>query len=153
MTHEINRNRAAFLTMLGWSEGTIPLSDRNGYDVIVGGAKFKDFADHPRQSVWLPKYGVFSTAAGRYQLLARYWNHYRDLLRLPDFGPDSQDQVALQQIKEFGALSDIDAGRFEDAVQKVRTLWASLPAAGYGQHEQSMAYLLDRYTEAGGTTA
>ncbi|MGC7995735.1 lysozyme, partial [Salmonella enterica] len=74
-----------------------------------------------------------STAAGRYQLLARYFDAYKKQLNLPDFSPASQDAIALQQIKERGALADVDAGRFDIAVGKVRNIWASLPGAGYGQ--------------------
>ena len=48
-----------------------------------------------------------STGAGRYQLLSRWWDAYRKQ-RLKDFSPKSQDAVALQQIKERGALPMID---------------------------------------------
>jgi muramidase (phage lysozyme) len=58
---------------------------------------FDSYADHPREPVFLPKFGVYSTAAGRYQLLARYFDDYRALLSLPDFSPECQDQIALRQ--------------------------------------------------------
>ena len=45
-----------------------------------------------------------STGAGRYQLLSRWWDACRKQLGLKDFSPKSQDAVALQQIKERGAL-------------------------------------------------
>ena len=45
-----------------------------------------------------------STGAGRYQLLSRWWDAYRKQLGLKDFSPKSQDAVALQRIKERGAL-------------------------------------------------
>ena len=51
-----------------------------------------------------------STGAGRYQLLSRWWDAYRKQLGLKDFSPKSQDAVALQQIKERGALPMIDRG-------------------------------------------
>ena len=49
---EINNQRAAFLDMLAWSEGTITdVEKRNhGYDVIVGGELFTDYSDHPRKT-------------------------------------------------------------------------------------------------------
>ena len=61
----------------------------------------------PSQTVTLnPK--LKSTGAGRYQLLSRWWDAYRKQLGLKDFSPKSQDAVALQQIKERGALPTID---------------------------------------------
>ena len=63
----------------------------------------------PRKLVTLnPK--LKSTGAGRYQLLSRWWDAYRKQLGLKDFSPKSQDAVALQQIKEHGALPMIDRG-------------------------------------------
>ena len=83
----------------------------HGYDVIVGGELFTDYSDHPRKLVTLnPK--LKSTGAGRYQLLSRWWDAYRKQLGLKDFSPKSQDAVALQQIKERGALPMIDRGGY-----------------------------------------
>ena len=146
-------NRKAFLDMLAVSEGTVRYGDQDGYNVIVGGSLFDDYSDHPRKRVYLEKLGIFSTAAGRYQVLSRYFDAYKKLLGLPDFSPESQDAIALQQIKERIALADIDAGRFDQAVSKVRNIWASLPGAGYGQHENKIQALRDAYAEAGGTFA
>lgn len=147
-------NFLAFLDMLAAAEGTDdgrqPTRNK-GYDVIVGGQLFTDYTDHPRILVRLPRLNIFSTAAGRYQLLSRYWDAYRKQLNLPDFSPENQDRVAIQQIRERGALPDIAAGRFDEAVRKVRNIWASLPGAGYGQHEQPLARLREVYVKAGGT--
>lgn len=147
------RNVQAFLDMLAWSEGTDngrqPTRDR-GYDVIVGGQLFQGYADHPRVLVDLPKLKIRSTAAGRYQLLRRYYDAYRKTLNLRDFSPLSQDLIALQQIRERRALPLIQAGRIAEAIAKVRNIWASLPGAGYGQHEQKLDRLLEVYRQAGG---
>lgn len=103
----LNSQRKAFLDMVAWSEGTDngrQKTRNHGYDVIVGGELFTDYSDHPRKLVTLnPK--LKSTAAGRYQLLSRWWDAYRKQLGLKDFSPESQDAVALQQIKERGALA------------------------------------------------
>lgn len=148
-------NVCAFLSMLAWSEGTDngkqPTNDR-GYDVVVGGGLFHGYADHPRRLVRLSA-KLSSTAAGRYQLLQRYWDAYRKTLRLVDFSPLSQDLVALQQIRERGALQLIQAGRIPEAIAKVSNIWASLPGAGYGQHEQAMDNLIAAYARAGGKVA
>lgn len=150
----MNANRKAFLDMIAHSEGTstCKASKHDGYDVIVGGTVFTDFADHPRKLVTLnPR--LKSTAAGRYQLLMRYWDVYKKQLKLPDFSPASQDAVAIQQIREQKALADVDAGRFEVAVAKCANIWASFPGAGYGQHENTLASLQAAYQNAGGKVA
>lgn len=151
----INPQRKAFLDMLAWSEGTDkpgqPTKSR-GYDVIVGGSLFTDYSDHPRKLITLnPK--LKSTAAGRYQLLSKWWDAYRKQLGLKDFSPASQDAVALQQIKERKALADIDAGNIAAAIQKCSNIWASLPGAGYGQHEHKLDDLIGKFKEAGGVVA
>jgi muramidase (phage lysozyme) len=146
-------NRTAFLDAIAWSEGTPRFGDENGYNVIVGGSLFNGYADHPRQSVWLPKLKIFSTAAGRYQLLARYFDAYKVTLSLDDFSPASQDAIALQQIKECRALPLVDAGDFDAAINRVGNIWASLPNNNYGQHQQSMDGLRAAYIKAGGTIA
>jgi len=148
----LNTQRKAFLDMLAWSEGTDkpgqPTRNR-GYDVIVGGTLFTSYADHPRKLVTLnPK--LKSTAAGRYQLLSRYWDAYRIQLGLNDFSPASQDAVALQQIKERGALPLIDKGDIRQAIDRCSNIWASLPGAGYGQFEHKADNLIARFKAAGG---
>ncbi|MBB5875878.1 glycoside hydrolase family 104 protein [Xanthomonas sp. 3498] len=150
------RNVVAFLDMLAWSEGTDngkQLTADHGYDVLVGGGLFRSYADHPRVLVDLPKLGIKSTAAGRYQLLQRYYVAYSKSLGLGDFSPLSQDLIALQQIKERGALKLIQAGNIKSAIAKVSNIWASLPGAGFGQHEHSIDDLLAAYKRAGGAVA
>ena len=145
-------NVAAFLDMLAWSEGTDKPGQptkNHGYDVIVGGSLFTDYSDHPRKLVTLnPK--LKSTAAGRYQLLSRWWDAYRKQLGLKDFSPASQDAVALQQIKERRALELIDSGDIRQAIDRCSNIWASLPGAGYGQFEHKADNLIAKFKEAGG---
>lgn len=152
----LTNNQKAFLDTIAYSELGLPLirvSD-NGYNVIVGSTAknpilFNSYNDHPRKLVQL-RPGLASTAAGRYQLLAKYFDAYKKLLNLKDFSKASQDIIAIQQIKERNALSLIESGKFEDAVTKVSNIWASLPGAGYGQHENSMQYLKLYYKSVGG---
>lgn len=144
----LNPQRKAFLDMLAWSEGTDngwQKTRNHGYDVIVGGELLTDYSDHPRKLVTLnPK--LKSTAAGRYQLLSKWWDAYRKQLGLKDFSPKSQDAVALQQIKERGALPLIDRGD----IRQASNIWASLPGAGYGQYEHKIDSLIAKFKEAGG---
>jgi lysozyme len=144
-------NLQAFLNMIAVSEGTAGKGD-NGYNVIVGGALFESYDDHPRKLVWL-RPGLASTAAGRYQLLSRYYDAYKKQLNLPNFSPLSQDLIAIQQIRERGALEYIEKGYINVAIDKVKNIWASLPGAGYGQHENKIDKLITAYKDAGGTVA
>ena len=151
---EINNQRKAFLDMLAWSEGTDngrQKTRNHGYDVIVGGELFTDYSDHPRKLVTLnPK--LKSTGAGRYQLFSCWWDAYRKQLGLKDFSPKSQDAVALQQIKERGALPMIDRGDMSVRQSTVAAIsGASLPGAGYGQSEHKADSRIAKFKEAGGT--
>lgn len=156
-------NLKAFLDAIAYAEGTDPnhpLSKNRGYDVIVTGVDgpeiFTDYSTHPFARGRKPKQikgGLYSSASGRYQFMRVHWNHYRDLLKLPDFGPESQDKWAIQLIRERRAIPDIEAGHFRIAVAKVSNLWASLPGAGYGQPERKLAALENAYEQAGGTFA
>lgn len=148
----MNANTKAFLDVIATSEGTKGKGD-DGYNVVVGGALFHPYDDHPRVSVALPNLGIHSTAAGRYQITAHNFDYYSDALDLPDFGHDSQDKIALQLIKECNAQGDIDAGNFDTAAIKCNSRWASFPGAGYGQHENKMSALRDAFAEAGGVVA
>lgn len=152
-------NRTAFLDMIAISElgrALLAKSD-NGYNVVVGSTPsapilIAGYADHPRRLIEI-RPGLKSTAAGRYQLLSRYFDVYKRQLGLKDFSPASQDAIALQQIRERKALPLIDAGKFDAAVSQVRNIWASLPGAGYGQNEHSLDYLRAAYVQAGGVLA
>lgn len=155
-------NLRAFLATIAYSElgpQLIAVSDQ-GYDVIVGSTAsapilMTSYADHPRRLMTMTIKGrvVRSTAAGRYQILARYWDAYRAQLRLPDFGPRSQDAVAIQLIRECRALDDIERGRIANALRLCRSRWASLPGAGYAQHENDADLLIAAYAMAGGNLA
>ena len=150
---EINNQRKAFLDMLAWSEGTDngrQKTRNHGYDVIVGGELFTDYSDHPRKLVTLnPK--LKSTGAGRYQLLPKLVGCLPQAAWPERLSPKSQDAVALQQIKERGALPMIDRGDIRQAIDRCSNIWASLPGAGYGQFEHKADSLIAKFKEAGGT--
>jgi len=153
----MNTNLKAFLDMLAWSEGTSTsrYTKNNGYDVIVGGMDspntFTSYNEHPNVLVTVNSKGLKSTAAGRYQLLYRYWVAYKKQLSLSDYSPASQDAVAIQQIKERKALSDIENGNIKDAIYKCSNIWASLPGNAYGQRQHPLEDLIAKYKSFGGT--
>lgn len=97
--------------------------------------------------------GCVSTAAGAYQIIKPTWLRLKSKLGLRDFSAASQDAAAVQLLRERGALAALNQGRFADAVAAARKEWASLPGAGYGQGERSIAWLSDRFVNAGGVLA
>lgn len=142
----MNPNLTAFLDLIAHSEGTDRYGDQNGYNVLVGGKLFDSYADHPNILVNLPKLGIDSTAAGRYQILHRYWVTYKAQLKLPDFSPDSQDKYVFNIVHERNAYDDVLNGDIKTAIEKCRSIWASLPGANYpGQHMNKMEDLLAFY--------
>lgn len=164
ITKEItgSQNLCSFLDTIAHAEGTSSSkrTKNDGYDVIVGGVDspniFTDYSKHPGILVTVNKNGLKSTAAGRYQLLSRYYSPYATLLKLKDFSPISQDLIAIQQIRERKAYGDIVAGNFDVAMAKISNIWASLPNSPYGQrtsHSYSLDYLRNFYQKMGGKLA
>lgn len=79
-----SKQMTAFLGTLGVSEGTSTskYTKNNGYDVIVNGIggepkTFTDYSKHPNVLVTVNSKGLKSTAAGRYQILYKYAEHYK----------------------------------------------------------------------------
>ena len=79
----------------------------------TGGELFTDYSDHPRKLVTLNPNSNQAPDATSFFLLVDAF--YRKQLGLKDFSPKSQDAVALQQIKERGALPMIDRGDIRQA--------------------------------------
>lgn len=159
-------NVRAFLALIRYAEGT----DRgpDPYRVCYGYRHtIIDLRDHPaitgewsgevlpdemcRKAGYGP--GCISSAAGAYQLIKPTWRGIRDRLRLPDFGPDSQDRAALYLVENRGALADVFAGQIQTAVAKCAREWASLPGNQAGQPQRRKDDLLAVYTRAGGLVA
>ena len=148
-------NVLAFLDMLAWSElgAAILRESDDGYNVIVGSLPgqlitFSDYSQHPGRLISLPRYGIKSTAAGRYQFIRSTWNA---IVRVYGFKgrmiPEAQDLAAIKLLTECKALPAIKAGRIADAIALAAPIWASLPGAGYGQREHGLAKLLGIYDE------
>jgi lysozyme len=158
-----DRNLQAFLHAIRWAEGT---DDDNGWRALFGHLKrrprlFSSFDDHPRERTYEAYDGQFiangridyTTAAGAFQITETTYNRMSKRLGLAGFSPAVQQAIAVALIDEKGALRDVQAGRLAEAAHKVRQVWASLPAAGYGQPERDLAGLQAAYTAAGGGLA
>lgn len=97
----------------GWGRGmlnAIATRESPDYSTIHGGQKFENFADHPRVRVPLPD-GEYSSAAGRYQMIADTWDRAQQALHLPDFSAVSQDRAALYTAeRDFRAATGQNLG-------------------------------------------
>jgi muramidase (phage lysozyme) len=156
---------AAFRNTISVSEGT---NRGDPYRVCYGYAHtIQSFADHPAVTrEWTGEVlsdkmcslagfgpGCVSTAAGKYQITKTTWLHLKSRLGLRDFSPESQDAACDQLLRECGAYGKIVAGDLAGAVEAARKTWASLPNAGYGQGERTLAWIKDKFTSLGGLLA
>jgi len=147
------------LDLIGWSEGTSdsPATKNDGYDVIVVGADdqpeiFTDFSIHPfargraAKLIRPEEHGIpalYSTASGRYQIIKKTWLEYQPMLKLTDFRPLAQDQIALELIRERNALPLLQANDVAGAINALAGLWASMPGHPYpGQNSNTLEKLL-----------
>jgi len=157
----VTANQRAFLELVAACEGTL---GPNGYRALFGylynpktgldnGKTFATFADHPRiRTLYTDKSGhTFpTTAAGRYQFTAATWDTLQKRYHYPDFSPESQDRATLDLCREVGALKSINAGDIENAMWRVRGIWASLPTATVPQPHRTVEFALKVYADAGG---
>lgn len=140
-------NVAAFLAVIDLGEHGPNADDPDRYRTIYGGEKF-DGWEHPRKAVTAG--GWTSTAAGRGQFLSKTWDGLVRQYGFPDFSPECQDEAMVALIAGRGALQDVIAGRFSDAIAKCAREWASLPGSPYGQPTLTMDKAKARYLERGG---
>ena len=145
-----NQNIRAFLQALRLGEGT---DNPDGYSEIVGGGNFEDFSHHPHVKVFIPKYGLWSTAAGAYQIIYPTWVGLQKQYGFPDFSPDYQDLAAVALIVECHAVDDIKAGQLQSAIRKCARIWASLPGSTAGQRTELYANIEEEFIMAGGVLA
>lgn len=163
-------NILAFMDVIAAAEGTSnsPITQNDGYDIIVNSVdangrvvhnRFDDYTDHPfakgRPSLVVNSKGLTSNASGRYQQMLKDWPHYKSLLALPDFSPESQDRLCLQHLKESRAVTLLMAGNLFAACDAVSNIWASIPGSKntYGQPQRTLDSLKATYLLSGGTIA
>lgn len=159
-------NIAAFLRVIQQCEGTASAGD--AYRVCYGYTHtIQDMRDHPVETGEWPGVvlsdtmcanagfgpGCKSTAAGAYQIIRGTWRKLKADLGLVDFGYASQDAAAIELIRQRGALEDVKAGRLDQAVYKVRAVWASLPGNYAKQGQRSMDQIASWYQNEGGAIA
>lgn len=162
-------NLQAFLTLISHSEGTDrtpePYRCVYGYQYVIRDLNYHPAESRPPDNLpeWKGKQlpdamcialglhpPCHSTAAGRYQLILPTWLRLKGVLQLRNFGPESQDDCAVQIIKERGALDLIYGGEIAAAISKCSAEWASLPGSGAQQPQKTFAQLLNVYSTNGG---
>ena len=100
------------------------------------GATFDSYDDHPRISEKIksgPYKGNTSDAAGKYQMLSKTWDRYRNMMGLEDFSPENQDLAAWQLARDsYGKLAgrdllqDLQKGNYGEITKVLSSEWASL---------------------------
>lgn len=148
----------AFLYTIAASEGTLDKNGRIEYGRVVNGTVLRspfnqslvgkknvvitDFSRHPEILVECSK-TLQSSAAGFLQAIRKTWKGAILTMGITDFSPQSQELVAVELIRQRGAMSYILRGDLAGAFKhsKLRLEWASFPGAGYGQREHSLAKL------------
>lgn len=133
-----------FLDVLARGEGTAELGD-NGYNVAFGGGTFNNYDAHPRQlHTFRQTDGTTNqtTAAGRYQILAKTEQGLARQLGTKDFTPETQDKMAIELIRQNGALDNVLTGDYAGAINKLGKVWASLPSSPYAQPKRTMSELI-----------
>ena len=136
----------AFLDTIAIAEGT---AGPEGYTTQFTGLQFSSFEDHPRQvnCGWDGARRICSDAAGRYQLLSSTWDRLAKKLGVQDFRPTNQDRVAVELMRERGALEDVEGDRFEATLRKLAPVWPSLKRLGGGSLEASIPQLKQIYQQ------
>ncbi len=142
---ELPKNVRAFLDTLAYAEGT-----KEHYDYIFTFVTFSSYADHPRRAICSGS--LCSTAAGRYQFLSKTWDALAADLGLTDFTPPSQEKACVELLRRAGAYTlAAKASKYENfsaAVNKINTIWASMPGSPYGQPTHTKAELWKVYKAA-----
>ncbi len=154
-----NTNILAALHTIRKCEGT---DAGDGYSYLFGstvnnGRRFNDYSTHPNQKFPFTSGGKeqLSSAAGAYQILKGTFDTLCDKYGFTDFSPHTQDLMACALFDTRNVLSAVAEGKFfnPEVLDKLNNEWASLPGAGYGQPEKSLAKVQNWYTIEGGTIA
>jgi muramidase (phage lysozyme) len=135
-------NVRRYLDVIAQAEGTASHADP--YRVGFGGSTIADLARHPgiaKRFKQTDGKTNRTTAAGKYQFLARTWNDVAGKLGLNDFSPRAQDLGAMELMRRSGSLDDVLRGDYAQAIHKDGRTWASLPSSPYAQPKRSQGFI------------
>lgn len=167
----VTPNGAALLSTLRGSESNGP--NANSYNLIVGGKRFTNYDDHPREFGSMNGRPVNSTAAGAYQFTKSTWDdvtkQYGPLFdRNKDgkvaFTPQNQDKAAWLLAQDRYAKvtggnleQDLnDPAKRPQIMQALNSTWTSLPGGAEPNNAtpsrmQALAGYLAKYGGAAAT--
>lgn len=103
------------------------------WNVIYGGSRFDNYDQHPREYVEIksgPNKGKYSSAAGKYQILASTYDRVAPKLGITDFSPESQQKIAWYLANEAygpGLQEALEAGDLGTVAKRLAPVWTSLP--------------------------
>ena len=106
----------------------------NPYDILFNDKKFGEgiadkekYKDHPHKTT--TRWGITSTAAGAYQILAGTYDEAKKKINIADFTPESQDKIAVWLIDRRKASFSVQTGDLNTAFKLLKNEWSSLPGA------------------------
>lgn len=145
-----NPNVRKMLDVIASSEGV-----KHGYNTLFGNQQFDNLSAHPnvrKQFTQTDGKTNYTTAAGRYQFIKGTWGGLQKQYGFKDFSPQSQDLGAIALIAQRGALDDVMMGRFQQAIGKLGSEWASLPSSRYAQPKRSWDNINKMLGSSGGNS-
>jgi len=148
-------NVSSFLSMI------VNVEARGRWDLISGNDVFTDFSDHPFNIDPSRRRPAGTTASGGYQIVRGTWNDgvrylAKNGIIVPDFSPESQTLLTREyilKVKRRGAYDLIAAGRFTDALGKLRGEWEAFDKMLAGTYPISIGTAQAMYTNNGGMLA
>ncbi len=143
-TTENERREQAFLALIRYAESN-KQERPDAYHRRNGGSHFYDMHRHPGPKVK----GAASSASGAYQIT---FETYEGLVRRggpKDFSERSQDELALQILREKGVLPLIWDDQLEGAFSALGKIWNSLPGASHHliTEDEAEAYFKQKLEE------
>jgi muramidase (phage lysozyme) len=134
----------AFLDLISYAEGTF---ESRGYYRLFGNNWCDDLMEHPRQLFCGIVNGkeLCTTAAGRYQMLARTFDWLAPYSQVNDFSPINQDCLAIQLLYLNHAVDYIRSGNILPAIRRVANIWPSLPGSIYNQGSKKVISDLEMF--------
>ena len=115
-----NQRRRSSICWRGRADNGRQKTRNHGYDVIVG--ELLPITRSPSQTCHAKRNS--NQQAPDATSLSRWWDAYRKRLGLKGYTRKVKDAVALQQIKERGALPMIDRGDIRQAIDRCSNIWA-----------------------------
>ena len=142
----VSPNARKWLNAISAAEGTTK-GGKVQYNIMFGGGTFNDLSKHPDTVIDSGRYR--SAAAGAYQFMPGTYNRVAKTLNLTDFSPESQDQAALELIRQRGVDPDRDPITREN-VSKLAPEWAALPTLSGKSYYNQPVKSFEFVSRAGG---